>query len=228
MLREWPSKRASRVEPAEAEWHPLAGKAREEKQASEPNKNQASHAAPPEEIFSDPLSRAAAARPVSDPLSAASDPLTAARSAALGDAPGQSSAGDEAGEDEEGAASGEVAAYVPWGVRKTQIVQQFTTTGNNRCLAKWATVVCQKEELSTHGISLYLSYSQQGRSRCRRSSPWRWPRRAAGGTRSRRASTPSTTAARTRCAWCGAGAEDLGVMRGDGEPHGGVRPSHQT
>jgi len=31
--------------------------------------------------------------------------------------------------------------------------------GNNRCLANWATVVCQKEELSTHWISLYLSYS---------------------------------------------------------------------
>ena len=131
MMREWPSKCASRVEPEEAEWHPLAGKAREEKQPSEPNKNQASRAAPPEEVFSDPLSRAAAARPVSDPLSAASDPLTAARSAALGgDAPGQSSsAGDEAGEDEEGATSGEVAAYVPWVVRKTQIVQKFTTTG---------------------------------------------------------------------------------------------------
>jgi len=31
---------------------------------------------------------------------------------------------------------------------------------NNRCLANWATVVCQKEELPTHWISLYLSYSQ--------------------------------------------------------------------
>ena len=31
---------------------------------------------------------------------------------------------------------------------------------NNRCLSNWATVVCQKEELSTHWISLYLSYSQ--------------------------------------------------------------------
>ena len=30
----------------------------------------------------------------------------------------------------------------------------------NRCLANWATVVCQKQELSTHWISLSLSYSQ--------------------------------------------------------------------
>ena len=30
---------------------------------------------------------------------------------------------------------------------------------NNRCLSNWATVVCQKEELSTHWVSLYLSYS---------------------------------------------------------------------
>ena len=30
---------------------------------------------------------------------------------------------------------------------------------NNRCLSNWATVVCQKEELSTHWISLYLSCS---------------------------------------------------------------------
>ena len=30
---------------------------------------------------------------------------------------------------------------------------------NNRCLSNWATVVCQKEELSTHWTSLYLSYS---------------------------------------------------------------------
>ena len=29
---------------------------------------------------------------------------------------------------------------------------------NTRCLSNWATVVCQKEELSTHWISLYLSY----------------------------------------------------------------------
>jgi len=33
-------------------------------------------------------------------------------------------------------------------------------SSKNRCLANWATVVCQKEELSTHWISLYLSYPQ--------------------------------------------------------------------
>ena len=32
---------------------------------------------------------------------------------------------------------------------------------NNRFLGNWATVVCQKEELSTHWISLHLSYSQR-------------------------------------------------------------------
>ena len=31
---------------------------------------------------------------------------------------------------------------------------------DNRCLADWATVVYQEEKLSTHWISLYLSYSQ--------------------------------------------------------------------
>ena len=31
---------------------------------------------------------------------------------------------------------------------------------DNRCLANWATVVCPKEELFTHWISLYSSYSQ--------------------------------------------------------------------
>ncbi|KAJ1485032.1 hypothetical protein T484DRAFT_1893213 [Baffinella frigidus] len=133
MMREWPSQRASRVEPDESEWHPLAGKAKVVEKPDSEQKPQA-RAAPPEEVFSDPLSRAAASRPVSDPLSAASDPLTAARSAALGgEAPaGKSSSagGDEAGEDEEGAAMGEAAAvYVPWVVRKTQIVQKFTTTG---------------------------------------------------------------------------------------------------
>jgi len=35
----------------------------------------------------------------------------------------------------------------------------FPKPSHNRCLANWATVVCQKEELSTHWISLYLSYS---------------------------------------------------------------------
>ena len=29
----------------------------------------------------------------------------------------------------------------------------------NWCLANWATTVCQQEELSTHCISLYISYS---------------------------------------------------------------------
>ena len=35
----------------------------------------------------------------------------------------------------------------------------FLDKDNNWCLANWATVVCQKEERSTHWISLYLSYS---------------------------------------------------------------------
>ena len=36
---------------------------------------------------------------------------------------------------------------------------------NNRCLANCATVVCRKEELCTHWISLYLSYSHICRGR---------------------------------------------------------------
>ena len=43
---------------------------------------------------------------------------------------------------------------------------------NNRCLAKWATVVCQTEELSTHWISLYLSYSPSARSNAHEPSKW--------------------------------------------------------
>jgi len=37
---------------------------------------------------------------------------------------------------------------------------QQVRSSYNRCLSNWATVVCQKEELSTHWISLYVSYSQ--------------------------------------------------------------------
>jgi len=58
----------------------------------------------------------------------------------------------------------------------------FVVHINNRCLANWATVVCQKEELSTHWTRLYLSYSHisanfgAGRSLLSPNPPWRQPR----------------------------------------------------
>jgi len=44
---------------------------------------------------------------------------------------------------------------------------------NDWCLANWATIVCQKEELSTHWTSLYLSYSHPPSVFCEhRKSSW--------------------------------------------------------
>jgi hypothetical protein len=135
MLHEWPAKRESAVEPEEAAWHPLAGKPREEKheevQPSKPNKTPE----PPAEEFSDPLSRAAAVKAAYDPLSAGSDPLTAARNVASSEnvpagRSGSAGSGGAGSDDDAGdLASRGTASFVPWVVRKTQIVQKFTTTG---------------------------------------------------------------------------------------------------
>ena len=56
-------------------------------------------------------------------------------------------------------------------LHETRILKDRTgPKPNNRCLSNWATVVCQKEDLSTHWISLYLSYPQ-----CRRKTEAQTP-----------------------------------------------------